>query len=63
MRERNTHIVDTWDEFVKILEEKPGFIYAHWDGTNETEKLIKEKQRQRYVVFHWMLQKKMENVF
>ncbi len=45
LRERNTHIVDTWDEFVKILEEKPGFIYAHWDGTNETEKLIKEKTK------------------
>ncbi len=34
--------VDTWDEFVKTLEEKGGFISAHWDGTVETEIAIKE---------------------
>ena len=45
LRERNTHIVDDWDSFVKILEETPGFIYAHWDGTSETEKAIKEKTK------------------
>ncbi len=45
LRERNTHIVDDWDSFVKILEENPGFIYAHWDGTSETEKAIKEKTK------------------
>jgi len=33
---------DTWDEFVKLLDEKPGFIAAHWDGTGETEDKIKE---------------------
>jgi prolyl-tRNA synthetase len=38
----NTHQVDTWDEFTKILEETPGFIAAHWDGTSETEDKIKE---------------------
>ncbi|MEO8146315.1 MAG: proline--tRNA ligase [Bacteroidia bacterium] len=41
-REASTHYVDTWDEFLKTLEEKPGFIYAHWDGTPETEQKIKE---------------------
>ncbi|MBK6860333.1 MAG: proline--tRNA ligase [Saprospiraceae bacterium] len=41
-REENSHKVDSWDEFVKILEERPGFIYAHWDGTDETENKIKE---------------------
>jgi prolyl-tRNA synthetase len=35
--------VDTWDEFVQVLEEKGGFAYAHWDGTTETEVAIKEK--------------------
>ncbi|MEA5404803.1 proline--tRNA ligase [Arcicella sp. DC2W] len=41
-RGENTHQVDTWDEFTKILEENPGFISAHWDGTPETEEKIKE---------------------
>ncbi|MEA5260679.1 proline--tRNA ligase [Arcicella aquatica] len=41
-RAENTHKVDTWDEFTKILEENPGFIAAHWDGTSETEEKIKE---------------------
>ncbi len=44
---RDEHItsVDSWDEFVKILEEKGGFISAHWDGTAETENEIKEKTK------------------
>lgn len=41
---RNNHItkVDTWQEFEKVLNEKGGFIAAHWDGTAETEDKIKE---------------------
>lgn len=41
---RDTHFTraDTWDEFVRLLDEKGGFIYAHWDGTAETEEKIKE---------------------
>jgi prolyl-tRNA synthetase len=44
---RDSHItkVDTWDEFEKILEDKGGFISAHWDGTTETEEAIKEKTK------------------
>ncbi|HTN35792.1 MAG TPA: proline--tRNA ligase [Arachidicoccus sp.] len=34
--------VDTWDEFIKVLDSHPGFIAAHWDGTAETEEKIKE---------------------
>ena len=41
-RQDNTHKVDTWDEFVKTLDEKAGFISAHWDGSPETEEKIKE---------------------
>ncbi len=37
--------VDTYDEFKKVLEEKGGFIAAHWDGTAETEKRIKEETK------------------
>ena len=33
--------VDTWDEFVEVLDNKGGFISAHWDGTIETEEAIK----------------------
>lgn len=41
---RREHITkaDTWDEFIKLLDEKTGFISAHWDGTGETEDKIKE---------------------
>ncbi|RYY84556.1 MAG: proline--tRNA ligase [Chitinophagaceae bacterium] len=42
---RDEHItrVDTWEEFERTLEEKTGFVAAHWDGTAETETAIKEK--------------------
>ena len=44
---RDGHITkaDTWDEFVRILDEKGGFVSAHWDGTAETEEAIKEKTK------------------
>lgn len=44
-REESTYHVDTWEEFVKTLNEKPGFIYAHWDGTPETEQKIKDQTK------------------
>jgi prolyl-tRNA synthetase len=41
---RDTHIteVNSFDEFKKVLEDKTGFISAHWDGTPETEEKIKD---------------------
>ncbi len=36
---------DSWDEFVKLLDEKGGFISAHWDGSSETEDKIKEQTK------------------
>jgi len=44
MSYRDTHIteVNNFDEFKNILENKGGFIAAHWDGTTETEEKIKE---------------------
>ncbi|MCX7548286.1 proline--tRNA ligase [Xanthomarina sp. F1114] len=41
---RDSHItlVDTFEDFKKVLEDKGGFISAHWDGTEETETKIKE---------------------
>jgi prolyl-tRNA synthetase len=41
-RTQNMRKADNWDEFVKMLDETPGFISAHWDGTAETEDKIKE---------------------
>ena len=34
--------MDSWDEFVKTLERKDGFVSAHLDGTTETEEKIKQ---------------------
>jgi prolyl-tRNA synthetase len=44
-RNENTFYVDSWDEFVKVLDNKGGFIMAHWDGTTETETKIKEETK------------------
>ena len=44
-REEKTTRADTWDEFVKVLDDKGGFVAAHWDGTPETEEAIKEKTK------------------
>jgi prolyl-tRNA synthetase len=43
-RDDSTSTVNTWEEFEAALE-KGGFIYAHWDGTPETEQKIKEKTK------------------
>ncbi len=43
-REERTITVDTYDEFKKRIEEGV-FIMAHWDGTPETEALIKEETK------------------
>ena len=44
-REDNTHVANTWDEFKDIIENKGGFVLAHWDGTTETEEKIKEETK------------------
>jgi prolyl-tRNA synthetase len=40
-RESHTFDTDNWDEFVKKIE-NGNFVWAHWDGTTETELKIKE---------------------
>lgn len=44
---RESHItpVNSWEEFEKVLDEKGGFVAAHWDGTPETEAAIKERTK------------------
>jgi prolyl-tRNA synthetase len=41
-RKENTTEVNSWEEFKQILDQKGGFLSAHWDGTPETEEKIKE---------------------
>lgn len=41
-RDEKTTPVNTWDEFKQVLDDKGGFVSAHWDGTIETEIAIKE---------------------
>ncbi len=43
-RKENTKSVETYDEFKEEIE-KGGFIYAHWDGTMDTEEKIKEETK------------------
>lgn len=44
-RENNITKADTWEQFIELLDQKGGFISAHWDGTPETEDAIKEKTK------------------
>ena len=43
-REENTFFVDDWEEFKKQVE-AGGFVFAHWDGTAETEEKIKQETK------------------
>ena len=44
-RSEKTTKVDSYDDFKKVLDEKGGFVLAHWDGTAETEALIKDETK------------------
>ncbi|HLP11897.1 MAG TPA: proline--tRNA ligase [Flavobacteriales bacterium] len=44
-RDEGSHHVNSYEEFKKVLDEKGGFIYAHWDGTPETEEKIKNETK------------------
>jgi prolyl-tRNA synthetase len=37
--------VESYDELKKVLDDKGGFVLAHWDGTPETEAIIKEETK------------------
>ena len=45
LRKEKTYSVNTWEEFVDVIDNKGGFVMAHWDGTKETEEKIQEKTR------------------
>jgi len=44
-RAEMTTEVNSYDEFKQVLNNKGGFISAHWDGTPETETKIKEETK------------------
>ena len=44
-QEENTTYVDNYDDFKETLNNKGGFIAAHWDGTNSTEEAIKKETK------------------
>lgn len=44
-RSASTHHASTMDEFNEILDNKGGFVYAHWDGSAETEQAIKDQTK------------------
>ena len=44
-REDNTTEVNSYQEFKEVIENKGGFVYAHWDGTAQTEELIKNETK------------------
>ncbi len=44
-KELNTFTVNSWAEFKDIIDNKGGFISAHWDGTSETEEAIKNETK------------------
>ncbi|HEY9083353.1 MAG TPA: proline--tRNA ligase [Vicingaceae bacterium] len=43
-REEMTNKADSWEEFNQLIE-KGGFVFAHWDGTPETEEEIKQQTK------------------
>jgi prolyl-tRNA synthetase len=44
-QEAMTHVAYSYEEFKEILDTKAGFVYAHWDGSAETEARIKEETK------------------
>ena len=44
-RTQNTSVADSYDDFKALLDDKGGFIMAHWDGTAGTEEKIKEETK------------------
>jgi prolyl-tRNA synthetase len=44
-QDENTHAVRDYDGFKEVLEEKGGFLRAHWAGSSEDEARIKEETK------------------
>ena len=44
-RDEKTTAVNSFDEMKRVLDDKGGFVSAHWDGTLETEAAIKDETK------------------
>jgi prolyl-tRNA synthetase len=44
-REENSHTIDSYEEFKEALEEKGGFLYAHWCGDAECEQQVQDETK------------------
>ena len=44
-RDENTHHANSWEDFKELIAKDAGFVFAHWDGTPETEQKIKEETK------------------
>lgn len=44
-RNEKTTVVNSYEDLKKVLDEKGGFVSAHWDGTVETEAAIKAQTK------------------
>jgi prolyl-tRNA synthetase len=45
-RAENTVTVDSWKEFLEVFEAgQSKFVWAHWDGSRETEAAVKEETK------------------
>jgi prolyl-tRNA synthetase len=44
-RNEKTTKANSWEEFKELLKNKGGFVSAHWDGTTETEEIIKNETK------------------
>ena len=44
-RQERSHTANSYEEFKALLDDQGGFIWAHWDGTAETEEKIKEETK------------------
>ena len=45
IREDLTSTASDYDEFKALIKSKGGFVWAHWDGTSETEERIKNETK------------------
>ena len=44
-KNKNSHTVKNYEDFKNVIKNKSGFVYAHWDGTVETEEKIKKETK------------------
>ncbi len=44
-RDERIRSVDDWSTFQHVMEHEGGMVYAHWDGTPETEERIKDETK------------------